>query len=361
MAKPHKQKRDIEQVITDKIIGALENGTKPWHSPWNSGVAPVPRRSTGQPYQGINTLLLWLEASEKGYQSPYWMTFKQAKEMGGAVRKGEKATHITFFKVLEKEDEQTGEDVKIPLRRGYTVFNADQIDGLPEKWHPAPEKEAAGAKTDDEMERFYQRAGVAVETGTPGAGAKYTPMTDAVQMPPKASFHSTEGYYQTLAHEAVHWTGAEARMNRPFIADMARGTRGTKADYAREELVAEIGAAQTLAKLGRAPDLDQSAAYVESWLKALRNDKKFIFRAASDAQKASDFLIERGAPEIAKEGQDTQKGNAEQPQRSGKAKGQPVAAMGAPEDRAESRRAAMAQRQQQRQQGRKHPHAEASR
>ncbi|QFT92074.1 DNA primase TraC [Roseovarius sp. THAF9] len=357
MTKPHKQKRDIEQEITDKIIGALESGTKPWHSPWNSGVAPVPRRSTGQPYQGINTLLLWLEASEKGYQSPYWMTFKQAKEMGGAVRKGEKATQITFFKVFEKEDAQTGEDVKIPLRRGYVVFNADQIDGLPEKWHQEPEKEAQGAKTEDDMERFYQRAGVSVETGTPEGGAKYTPITDVVQMPPKASFHSTEGYYQTLAHEAVHWTGAEARMNRPFVAEMAKGTRGTKADYAREELVAEIGAAQTLAKLGRAPDLDQSAAYVESWLKALRNDKKFIFRATSDAQKASDFLIERGAPEIAKESQHTQRGSVAQAQRSEKPSGQPVAAMSAAGDRAEERRAAMTHRQQQRQQARKHPRA----
>lgn len=296
----NRQTPDIEQEITDKIIAALEAGTPPWKRGWEKGGAFLPLRATGEPYQGINTLLLWLEADKKGYSSPYWMTYKQAKEAGGQVRKGEKATRITFFKVLEKEDMTTGEDIKIPLRKAYAVFNADQIDGLGPRWRAKPVKPAKGADADKEMDDFFRRAGVNIETPKGNTTAAYVPQKDTVIMPEKSKFYSTEEYYKTLSHEAIHWSGSSKRMNRATIAGIESGKVPSTAEYAREELVAEIGSAQFLTRMNRVPNIDNSAAYVESWLKALKNDKKYIFQAASEAQKATGFLVEHGSPESEK-------------------------------------------------------------
>lgn len=277
---------DIQQHVTDSIIEAMEGGCPPWRQPWtgNKAGSTFPLRANGDAYRGINVLMLWLIASQKGFASPFWFTFKQAKEAGGRVRRGEKSTSVVYFNTLEKEDEVTGEEVKIPYMRGYRVFNADQIDGLPDEFYlpTAVEARDLGTEVDPALEAFFVASGAQIET-TEKPEAFYHPARDVIHMPPIQTFHDAGGYYATLAHEAIHWTGHKTRLDR-----LPKGRNSTT--YAREELVAEIGACMICLSIGLTPDFGQSAAYIDGWLKALRNDKKFIFTAASAAQKAVDYI-----------------------------------------------------------------------
>ena len=276
-------KVDIYQRVTDTIVEHLEAGTAPWRKEWKGGTTlHMPTRANGQHYQGINVLLLWIAAQEKGYQVSQWMTYKQAKELGGQVRKGEKGTGIVFFKTLVKEDDH-GEEKTIPFARGYTVFNVAQIDDLPAQYQPvAADDIDTGARPIDELEAFYHSTGADIVKD--GSQPRYNTMSDTIYMPKVSQFETPLAFYGTLAHELVHWTGHQRRLDR--IKSQKRE------HYAFEELVAELGACMVTAQRGGIADTENSAAYLNSWLKALRNDKKMIFRAASQAQKACQFLID---------------------------------------------------------------------
>ncbi|WP_082545679.1 MULTISPECIES: ArdC family protein [unclassified Sphingomonas] len=285
-------KIDLHQQITDQLVAAIEAGAKPWARPWTAaGGSIVPVRSNGEAYRGINVLLLWAAAMAKGYGSGRWMTFNQAKAFGGMVRKGEKATQIVFFKTLEVEaDKDGGSDEgegtrKVGMLRGYHVFNVDQIDGLPDRFAPAPVAIVAGKERDAAAEAAIRSSGARiVEDG--GERAYYHRGTDDIHLPAFDRFTTVGGYLATMAHEVVHWTGAPHRLDR------TKGKAFGDADYAFEELVAEIGSAFVCARLGVAGEhIDNHAAYVGNWLQALKNDKRAIFRAASLAQAAADMVL----------------------------------------------------------------------
>ena len=285
---------DLYTRITDSIVAELEKGVRPWVQPWKAGhaagAASRPLRHNGQPYNGINVLLLWMAAAVKGYNAPLWMTYKQAETLGAQVRKGEKGSPVTYADSFKKreQDQESGEELERQVRflKQYTVFNVEQIDGLPAHYYAKPEAPAPvaeGARIAS-AEAFFARLGADIRHG--GDRAFYAPGPDFVQMPPFAVFHEAHGYYATLGHECIHWTKHGTRLAREF--GVARF--GNEA-YAQEELVAEIGAAFLAADLGIAlePRADH-ASYIASWLKVLKNDKRAIFTAAAHAQKAVDYL-----------------------------------------------------------------------
>lgn len=277
-------KFDLHQHITDQIVAAIEAGCPPWRKPWTGGAsgASLPLRHNGEPYRGINILVLWSIASAKGYTSARWMTFQQAKQLGGHVRKGEKSATVVKFGTVEREDED-GDLRQIPYAQGYRVFNADQIDGLPAEYYTKPEPARdLGTEADPTLEAFFAATGAIIDT-TSEPRAYYDIRADRIHMPPIATFHDAAGYYGTLAHELTHWTGAATRLDR-----FARF--GDRKSYAFEELVAEIGNCLLCATLGLTPDFAQSGAYIAGWLKALKEDNRAIFRAASEAQKAVDYI-----------------------------------------------------------------------
>jgi len=287
-------KLSVFDRVTQKIIADLEQGVRPWQKPWNGNNAASrivrPRRHNGEPYNGVNVLLLWDAALTKGYQNPTWMTFKQAEEYDARVRKGERASWIVYAnKVTKVEvDATTGADIEkqIPFLRGYSVFNVEQIDGLPEKFLLKPEV-STNAPTINRLENidhFLGNTGVIIQHG--GDKAYYSEGRDYVQMPFIEAFKDGESYYATLLHESTHWTKHKDRLNRDF-GRVVWGDEG----YAKEELVAEIGSAFLCADLGITPEIrEDHAAYIESWLKALKNDRKLIFTSAAHATRAVDFL-----------------------------------------------------------------------
>lgn len=281
--------QDIYQEITDKIVAAVEAGAAPWSCDWQrGGNGGLPLRVTGDEYKGINLLLLGMTAMTRGYSARHWMTFNQAKALGGGVRKGERGTPVVFFKPLERErDAPEGgtETYTVPCLRSYTVFNVDQVDDLPAKW--APELPAPlPAKDRDEQAEFALRSSGAIIREDGGARAFYNRTSDSVHLPTFERFNSVGGFLATMAHELVHWTGAEHRLNRTFGAKF-----GDKA-YSFEELVAEIGAAFVCARLNVAGEhIDNHAAYVGSWLQVLKSDKRAIFSAASLAQAGADMVL----------------------------------------------------------------------
>jgi antirestriction protein ArdC len=284
--------RDLYQAVTDRIVAALEAGTKPWRKRWSAvgGADGLQLRATGQEYRGINQLLLTLTASMEGYSSPYWLTFKQALELGGNVRKGERSTEIVFYKKLTVEDRDApeGEEERkkqIPMLRSYRVFNAEQCEGLPERFTAKPTAEPVDGKARDAAaEAALRSCGATIREG--GNRAFFAPGPDLVQLPPFHAFESVGAYLATLAHELTHWTGHSSRLDRLKLAPFG------SPDYAREELVAEIGAAFICARLGIAGEhIDDHASYLASWLKVLRTDKRAIFKAAAFAQAAADLVL----------------------------------------------------------------------
>ena len=280
---------DLYQQVTDRIIAALEAGTPPWLPPWSGGEYSIPENlASGHRYRGINVLLLNLTASARGYERSRWLTFKQALMLGGHVRKGECGSPVVFFKPLEIEDKEEVESASprrvIPLLRSFTVFNVAQVEGLDEDLCPLPEYQwdpLAAAET------LLADSGATIQHG--GNRACYRPSDDAIQLPPRAWFPSAEAYYATALHELTHWTGHPLRCNRPV------GRRHSIDAYAFEELVAEMGAAFTCAHC-HLPARLEHASYIESWLQALKNDKRLILTAAGKAQAAADYLLALSAP-----------------------------------------------------------------
>lgn len=282
---------DIYERVTARVVEFIEQGTRPWAAPWKA-TAPVaatgrPLRHNGTPYQGINVLLLWAQALDKGYTSTRWMTYRQALELGGQVRAGEKGTLVVFANRVSttKENEKGEEEERtVPVLKGYTVFNVEQIDGLPEADKPAlPPADAQAASLDPAVSEFFARTGAVVRLG--GDRAFYSPGHDAIQLPPVHAFRDVNAFAAIQAHELIHWTGHPNRLAREF------GKRFGDDAYAFEELVAELGAAFLCADLGVPSRVrDDHAAYLASWLQVLKRDKRAIFKAASEAQKAVDWL-----------------------------------------------------------------------
>ena len=284
-------KTDIYQRVTDKIIADLERGNLTWLKPWSAsnteGRITRPLRHNGQPYNGINVLMLWGAAVESGFLSPHWMTFKQAKELDAHVRKGERGSLVVYANTITKTEEgENGEDCErqIPFMKGYTVFNVEQIDGLPAQYYAKPEPVIDPAQRIEHADSFFAATGADIGHG--GNSAHYNVATDRLQLPLFEAFRSPESYYATLAHELIHWTRHPSRLDRDF----GRKRFGDEG-YAREELVAELGAAFLCADLELTPEPGvDHAAYIESWLSVLAGDKRAIFAAAAHAQRAADFI-----------------------------------------------------------------------
>jgi antirestriction protein ArdC len=284
--------KDIYQRVTDQIVAELEKGVRPWLKPWNAdhaaGRITRPLRANGIAYRGINVLMLWAAATERGYSAPLWLTYKQAQELGGQVRKGEKGSLVVYANTITKTetDETSGEDVEreIPFMKGYTVFNAEQVDGLPAHFYAMQQPALDAVARIEKAEAFFAATGAEIQER--GNRACYNVTTDRVQMPPFVSFIEAEAYYATLAHEMTHWTRHPKRLSRDF----GRKRFGDEG-YAMEELVAELGAAFVCADLALTPaPREEHAAYIGSWLKALKDDKRAIFSAAAYAQRAADYL-----------------------------------------------------------------------
>lgn len=285
-------RKDIYQRVTDQIVSELEKGTRPWLKPWNAehaaGRITRPLRANGIPYRGINVLMLWASATEHGYAAPLWLTYKQAHELGAQVRKGEKGSLVVYANTITRteQDEATGEDMEreIPFMKGYTVFNAEQVEGLPAHFYAMQQPALDPVARIEAAEAFFAATGATIREG--GNRAFYSLAGDHVQMPPFVAFREPEAFYATLAHELCHWTKHPKRLDRDF----GRKRFGDEG-YAMEELVAELGAAFVCADLQLTPQpREEHAAYIASWLKALRDDKRAIFAAAAHAQRAADFL-----------------------------------------------------------------------
>ena len=282
---------DIYTRITDQIVSHLEAGVKPWVQPWQSSGRPVsrPLRYNGEPYAGINVLTLWCSAMERGFSASTWMTFKQAIELGGTVRKGETGSMVVFASRFKKtETDATGGSVdrEIPFLKSYTVFNAEQIEGLPDHDRGHAERLRDPIERIEHADRFFAATGAVIRHG--GDRAYYSPATDHIQMPPFATFRDGSSYVATLSHEATHWTAAAHRANR----DLSRYGKD-RSERAREELIAELGSCFLCADLSIAPELEprpDHASYLASWLEILSNDKRFIFAAAAHAQRAVAYL-----------------------------------------------------------------------
>lgn len=284
-------KKDVYTRVTDQIVSALEQGTRPWMKPWDAAHAagPVsrPLRANGKAYGGINIVMLWASAMEQGFSAPLWMTFKQAKALGAHVKKGAKGTLVVYADTITRSEENDkGEQVdrSIPFMKGYTAFNVEQIEGLPAHFYARGETFRNPDERDRRAERFFAATGARIRHG--GNAAFYAPEPDVVQMPEFEAFRDGLAYYATLAHECVHWTRHPSRLDR----DLGRKKWGDEG-YAAEELVAEIGAAFLCADLELTPRLrEDHASYIAGWLKVLKSDKRAIFTAASHAQRAADYL-----------------------------------------------------------------------
>jgi antirestriction protein ArdC len=277
-----KSKPDIYQVVTDSIIEALEVGVKPWVCPWvrNGAASGLPANfTTNTAYSGINIMLLWCSAAKQGFQDTRWMTYKQAQEKGAQVRKGEHGTTAIYYKTLEKEDEN-GEIEKIPMLKSFTVFNVEQIDGLTLDAEPLPVVEFDPLP---QVEALMTRSGAKITER--GVKAYYRPLTDEICLPERFRFADAANFYATGLHELVHWTGAKNRLNRE------KGGRFGSEAYAFEELIAELGSAFLMADLGVKGEV-QHESYIASWLESLKNDKRYIFKAASAASKAHRYLMD---------------------------------------------------------------------
>jgi antirestriction protein ArdC len=284
---------DIYTRITDRIVMDLEKGVRPWLKPWSAahthGRITRPLRHNGQPYSGMNVLLLWSEGMARGFTSPMWMTFKQALELGAAVRKGETGSAVVFASRFTKsETDGNGNEVdrEIPFLKAYSVFNLEQIDGLPDHYYHRPTPILDPVERIENADRFFRNTGAVIRHG--GSHAYYSPVTDHIQMPPFETFRDAASYVATLSHEETHWTAHPSRVRR----DLSRYAKD-KSARAREELIAELGSCFLCADLGIAPEVEprpDHASYLASWLKVLSDDNRAIFQAAAHAQRAVSFL-----------------------------------------------------------------------
>ena len=310
----NQKRQDVYTRITDKIVADLEQGVRTWMKPWNAGNTAGrimrPLRFNGVPYSGINILMLWAESVAQGFGSPTWMTFRQASELDAHVRKGEKGSLVVYANSITRtEADEHGDESEreIHYMKGYTVFNVEQIEGLPEIYYAKPEVTTTAVERIAQAEAFF--AATKADIRYRGDRAYYSADSDYIQLPVIEAFRDAESFYATLAHESAHWTKHPSRLNR----DLGRKQWGDEG-YAREELVAEIASAFLCADLGITPEVrEDHACYIADWLKVLKDDKRAVFTAASQAQKAVEFLhgLQRGSDHKDSEASETSLSPAE--------------------------------------------------
>jgi antirestriction protein ArdC len=289
---PSEERLSPAERVTRQIKAALERGVRPWVKPWSdTGASPLilPRRANGIPYRGINTLALWAAAQECGFSSPYWFTFKQALAAGAAVRKGERGSFIVFYTELPGDAEAPNTDDakgdKKRILRGYTVFNAMQIDGLPAAYFAEPTPPMPRDEDDARLTAMFAKLPITVRHG--GDRAYYAMGPDVIQMPVKSAFVDVMQYFATRAHETIHATRHPARLNRDF-GQKRFGDHG----YALEEVTAEMGAAFIGSQIGLPADhIEDHASYIASWLEALQSNPAAFLTAAAKAQTAADYVL----------------------------------------------------------------------
>jgi len=285
---------NVYQIVTEKIINLLEQGVVPWKKPWRGGKAGMPKNLISRkPYRGVNIFLLSIYEYLSGFDSPWWLTYKQAKDLGGHVRKGQQGAMVVFYKPWEKETtDETGKIITetIPVLRYYKVFNTCQCDDIdyPGKGDPADdlnfspiaqcESIVSGMPNRPEIQHSDQRR------------AYYAPTSDIVHIPHQRHFDSVPEYYSTLFHELTHSTSHESRLNRKDSDEKKNAAFGS-AEYSKEELIAEMGAAFLCGLCDiETATIENSAAYIQGWLKRLRDDKRLVVSAAAQAQKAADYI-----------------------------------------------------------------------
>lgn len=290
-----KARKDVYEIVTNEIISELEKGKIPWHIPWN--LTAHQNLVSHYHYHGINTVLLAISSMRSGYKLNYWLTFNQARNIGAMVNKGEKASLVTFWKMLsvKEKDRESGEEKEkhIPLLRYYNVFNVDQCT-FDEKWEKKIEA-LKGIKPEliascEEIQKSYLARENLKLVNTETSRAYYSLTHDYINIPPIEAFSVTEEYYSTSFHEIVHSSGAPSRLKRFAITDSIAAFGST--DYSKEELVAEIGAAFLCGLTGiKNKTIKNNTAYIQNWLNALENDKRMFVSAAGKAQKAVDYII----------------------------------------------------------------------
>lgn len=274
----------VYEIITDRIVEMLKAGTVPWKKTWSQGTGSFPKNLVSKKeYRGINIFLL----SSTGFTSPWWLSYKQATELGGQVKKGEKGFPAIFWKINKFEDKESGDEKTVPMIRYYTVFNSQQVEGIkvPEvKIEIRPENQKL-----EEAEKIVLAYNNAPRIENGMDAAFYRPSTDMVGMPDLNRFGNPQEYYQTLFHELVHSTGHETRLKRKGVAT---GASFGSNPYAKEELVAEMGASFLSAHCGIVNSvIENSAGYIQGWLKSLQNDPKLVVDAAAAAQKAVAHIL----------------------------------------------------------------------
>lgn len=287
-----RKRETVYQEVTDRIIAELEAGRVPWVQPWGTpgakaGLGLPKNAHTAKSYSGINILILWGAVIAERYPTQNWLTFRQAQKMGGFVRKGQRGTTVCYAdrfipKAERERAREAGEEpAAVPFLKRYTVFNVAQCESLPESAQagakPLPERVIV-----PQAESLIDATGADFRSG--GSRAFYAPAEDYIQVPPQPVFFDQINYYRTCFHELGHWTGHASRLTRDLSGRFGSGK------YAREELVAEMASAFLCASLGIVPTV-RHADYLGSWLEVLREDNRAIFRAASQASKAADFLL----------------------------------------------------------------------
>ena len=288
-----REQRPIDSLyagVTDRIIAELEEGRLPWVQPWNSNavLTGLPcNASSGRPYSGINILILWHALFEQGFEVQRWLTFKQAQALGGYIRKGERGTTVCYADKFTPKSEEAGGTLEqdrrqIVFLKRFTVFNVAQVEGLPEQLYVQDGVMLGERETVPHAEALIAATGADIRIGTPHAC--YVPAADRIEVPHSQAFHHQIDWFRTVFHELGHWTGSSMRLDR----DQSGGFRS--ASYAREEMVAELCSAFTCAALGIVPTV-RHADYIGAWLEVLRADNRAIFRAASQASKAADYLL----------------------------------------------------------------------
>jgi len=278
----------VYDIINQRIIELLDKGTVPWRKPWNAESNMPKNLVSKKEYRGVNIFLL----NCMPYGSPYWMTFKQAKEKGGYIRQGEKSTPVIFWKWLDKISMEASEEGtkngKMPLLRYYSVFNIEQCEGIKV---PEPEEQVHVFNSIERADEIIAKMPLRPDLQYGGNKACYRPSSDTVTLPPRHSFESPEEFYCCCFHELAHATGHEIRLARKTVMETA--SFGSN-EYSKEELVAEMGAAFLCGYCGIEQNtIENSAAYIQGWMKVLKDDKKLLVHAASQAQKAADYILNR--------------------------------------------------------------------
>ena len=277
-------KRDLYAEVSTRIVAELEAGAAPWVKPWSATAGQnVPQNAvTNRPYSGCNVILLWL-ARSRGWSTPRFLTFKQALEAGGNVRKGEHGTKVYFVKQLQIKDGDGEDDTRlIPMLREYTVFNVDQCENLPDRVKAGKPMRVRNPDTRDALaDEFLRSTGADIREGQ--GEAYYVPSHDFISMPAFEAFKGADHFYNVVFHELTHWTGHKSRLDRDL-----KNRFGSR-DYAAEELIAELGAAFLCAEFGFDGDV-RNAGYIATWIELLRADKRAFFTACSKASKAADYL-----------------------------------------------------------------------